>query len=305
MQFARKFKFITAIFCLLLLLSVSTCFAQSDEKGSPGDKVSLSVVSEPDGATLVVDQVIRGNTPITIEVEKGVHLIRVSFDENWIPYIKRKEITRDTDLKITLSPRARVVFQKGKEAFLNRDLESAKEYLENSLNLRGKIVPEAYFYLAFIHKKQDNPEMMEKYLKKYVYLNPPHGEMVTIFPRISDKAHNYAVKLSFFYLGEIYRKRFDWDNAATAYKLAIPDRESFIDKNVEPTYENIRELRKICNKNPGDFRSLFQLGYLFELKGKLFQAMVAYRDGVKALFLQSPLFVEKMEIFSGGLKNDP
>jgi tetratricopeptide (TPR) repeat protein len=237
-------------------------------------------------------------TPITITMEKGRHLIRVSMGENWMPYIEEKEIDRDYDLEVKLQPRNEFSYEKGKEAFQKEDNAAARHHFKDATS-GGKVVAEGFFYLALLDdKKQDATAAIEN-LKTYINLNPPHGDFVMTLPVSNPKEQNYGVLFSQYLLGEYYRKAYNWGSAATAFKLAIPEKERFTKSDTEATQANINALRARVKKNPEDYAALIQLGYLYELKGTLFQSMMSYRDGAIALFKQSTEFMNTLGRLGG------
>ncbi len=289
---------IKRFYVLIMLAIASICFSVSYAKESQKeDYVTLKISSVPTSATVAIDHVIRGNTPLEVEVTKGEHLLRISIDANWKPYIKEINVKEDMEISVKLTPASQFLYKKAKKLFYEGDYPKAKRLFEKSLKSTGKIVPEAYFYMGIIDYKSGNWNSMEKNLKKYIELNPPEGEFVMNIPDIYEEAINYAYFVSYYLLGEYYKKSYRWGESATAFKLAIPHRSRFIDKNIEATYYNIRKLRKKLKKDPQNYSLAIQLAYLFELKGNLFQAMMNYRQGAKELFFQSPTFVEKMSMF--------
>ncbi|MFP4496757.1 MAG: tetratricopeptide repeat protein [Vulcanimicrobiota bacterium] len=278
-----------------LMLNIGILFAQQPD--TEKEMVKLNVTSTPSNATLVVDRVIRGITPIIIEVERGEHLIRVSVDENWQPFIVNKVIDKDYNLDVKLIPKSSYSYEKGKEAFNKGDYATARENFENSVKVESKITPEAYFFLGILDKKKDDFIGMEKHLKEYIDLNPPHGEFIRTVPSIYPEPVNYGVLIAHYLLGDYYKENYNWAQAATTYKLAIPNREAYINKDLKPTFDNIRKYRDITKKNPENYKSLVQLAYLYELKGMLFQSMMAYRDSVNLIFNQAPDFEQELKKF--------
>lgn len=294
----RLYAEITAITILfvVMILSVLTGGAEARKKKEPEppppQKVILKIVSEPAGATVVIDRVIRGRTPVSVEVEKGLRLVRVSLDENWSPYIQEINLEGDFELNVELKPINEFSYKKGKEAFEKGDYPLARRCMNDAVS-GGKVIADAYFYLALLDRIRSDNDGMIKNLKEYVGLNPPSGDFVGTWGNIDENPYNYAVLTSQYFMGEYYRETYNWAAAATAFKLSIPRRERFIDANLEPSYANIRKLRATVTKTPGDFKTQIQLAYLYELKGMLFQSMMAYRDGVRALYRTSPDYMAR------------
>lgn len=281
-------------FILLIVFSVlcSTAAVQGEEQISEADIITIKVVSDPAGASVVVNRVIRGKTPIDLRLEKGKHLIRVSMDQKWQPFIEEREFTKDETLEVKLTPISSFSFERGKTAFEQGKFQEARTQLMQAVSSEGRVIPEGFFYLALIERKNNNNKTMEEYFKKYINYNPPSGPLVKLYPDISTTAVNYGVQISHYLLGDLYRESYKWSEAATAYKLSIPQYNSYLDKSVKPEFAVIRQLRDKANKTPDDYRTLIQLGYLYELKGMLFQSAMAYRDGAKALYSQSIEFMK-------------
>jgi len=286
---------------ILILAFVYSCststalYAKEKVKKRSGieDTVILTVKSKPPGATVIVDRVIRGVTPIKISLHKGKHLVRVAIDQNWRPHIEQVDIVKDTSLDIELYPATHFSYERGKKAYESANFDAAREHFTQVVSGSGKVIPDAYFYLALLARRKSDYNAMEKYLKKFVDNNPQSGDFVAAYPLLYKDQLNYGVKATYYLLGEIYQNNYKWGSAATAYKLSIPDYRRFLDPKLKPTYQNIKKLRKLTNKDPGDFRSHIRLGYLYEMKGNLFQSMLAYRDGVQSFFKKSPDFMKK------------
>jgi len=282
--------FMNCISFTMLFLLTLTIF--SINSNAYAQKVTLTVKSEPSGANIFIDRELRGSTPYTVKLEKGEHLIRVAVDENWRPYIEKKNITKDTTLNIKLVPVNELSFDKGLKYYKSGDYKTARIHFKKAVSGKGKVVPEAYFYLAVIDRMESDNASAEHNLKKFINLNPQTGQFMETYPEIYKDTLNYAVKISHFLLGEIYRQNYEWAEATTAYKLSIPDYRRFIDEKYKPSYKQIRKLREKVNKNPDNYAAQIQLGYLFELKGKLFQAMMAYREAAKKIYKKSPEFMK-------------
>ncbi len=280
---------------LLLILGMSCIRAfPAEDKNAPAEsvKAKLRVVSQPEGATVVVDRVIRGQAPITLELDKGQRLVRVSLDENWEPFIQTLNLEGDFELRVNLRPRGHLSFQRGLKAFDAGNYPQARQEFQNAVT-GGKVIPEGYFYLALLDRIRGDEKGMTDNFREYINLNPPAGSFVTVFREIHPEPFNYGVCTAHFILGEHYRSSYNWGQAATSYKLAIPRRERFIDTAIEASFDNIRALRKKQEENPRDPGVQIQLAYLYELKGMLFQAMMAYRDGARLLFEDSPEYTER------------
>jgi hypothetical protein len=259
----------------------------------PPDTVTLTVKSTPPGATVVINRVIRGQTPITLSLEKGKHLIRVSLDDNYIPFIEEKELDRSYDLEVILKPSNEFSYARGKEAFEKGDYAAARDNFTQA-GAVGKVIPESYLYLGILDAKKGDEEGMHKNLKAYIGLNPPGGDFYRAYPQVHGDVQNYGVLAAHYLLGGYYARRYDWGASTTAYKLAIPERSRFISPALKATYDNIRTLRNRVNKDPADYAAQIQIGYLYEMKGMLFQASMAYRDGAAALYRQSPQLMETL-----------
>lgn len=292
MRNTKQYKTIIPVILLLLVLIIAGP-GYAKKKNQQPETVTLTVKSKPSGATVVVNRVIRGQTPITLKLEKGRHLIRVSLNENWKPYIEEKTLDKSYELNVRLTPINEFSYNKGVKAFRRGDYPAARQHLTDAVK-GGKVVPEAYFFLALLDEKKNDPAAMADKLLKLIKLNPPKGDYYKVYPEIHEQPHNYLVLLSHFKLGEYYRGKYQWGEAATAYKLSIPDRDRFIDSSVDATFANIRRYRKKLAENPNAPATLIQLAYLYELKGMLFQSMMAYRDGASTLFKSSPDFVKTL-----------
>lgn len=280
----------TISFAILFLLTLMLFSLHSN---AYTQKVTLTIKSNPSGANVFIDRELKGTTPYSIKLEKGEHLIRVAVNEYWRPYIEKKNITKDTTLNVKLMPINELSYSRGLKSFQSGDYKSARSHFEKAVSTRGKVVPEAYFYLAIIDRIESKNTSAKHNLKEFINLNPQKGQFMETYPEIYKDTLNYGVKISHFLLGEIYRQNYEWANATTAYKLSIPDYRRFLDEKYKPSYEQIRKLRGKVNKNPDDYGAQIQLGYLFELKGKLFQAMMSYRDAAKKIYAKSPELMKK------------
>jgi len=291
------------IILLIFLFTPSSVWAKKKKEAekSSSTKIKLTITSDPLGATVAVDRAIQGNTPLTLELTPGEHIVRVSLDENWIPFIDTRNFEQDYELKVTLKRTNEYSYQLGKEAFAQGDYTGSREYLKESLNTQGKIQPDALFFLGVMDYKEKKFEDMEKNLRNYIQQNPPSGDFVKSYPELSSSSPNWAVFVSHFLIGGYYQEGYKWGEAATMYKLSIPSYKDFIDKEMKVSYDNIKILRDKVNKNPGDIKSLFQLGYLYEMKGMLFQSMMSYRDGAVCFYSQSAEFETDFQPLAGSL----
>ena len=287
---------IISLICLFILNISGKALAQTEAGSSAGQDtmITLSVTSEPTGATVVVDRVIQGVTPINVKMDKGKHLIRLAINQNWHPFIEEREINEDTTMNVVLVPVTHYSYQEGKLAYNAAKWKAAKAHFMKAVSpTRGKIMPEAYFYLGLLARRDRDYADMEKNLKEFINYNPTSGDFSDVYPKINEARLNYGVQVSYYLLGEYYQDSYKWAEAATEYKLSIPEYKTFLNPKIAPSYENISKYRAITRKNPKDYKSLVQLGYLYEMKGKLFEAMLSYREAVKALFNRSGDFMGK------------
>lgn len=287
---------LVSLICLFILNITGKVYAQAGAGDSAGQDgmITLSVTSEPVGATVVVDRIIQGVTPINIKMDKGKHLIRLAINQNWHPFIEEREINEDTAMNVVLVPVTHYSYQEGKLAYNAGKWQAAKVHFMKSISPdRGKIMPEAYFYLGLLARRDADYADMEKNLKEFINYNPTSGDFSDVYPKINEARLNYGVQVSYYLLGEYYQENNKWSEAATAFKLSIPEYKTFLDPKITPSYQNINKYRAITRKNPNDCKSLVQLGYLYEMKGKLFEAMLSYRDAAKALFNRSGDFMGK------------
>ena len=291
--------FLILVVCLISLNILNPVLAQDTETPDvTTETYTLSIKSEPTGATVVVDHSIKGVTPIDVKVTKGKHLVRIAVNQNWHPYIKNVEVNGDGELNVKLTPVTQFSYKEGKKSFNSKNWQAAKEHFTNAVDpKRGKVTPEAYFYLALLDRRKADYTDMEKNLKEFINYNPTAGDFSDVYPRISEARLNYAVQVSYFLLGQIYQDRYKWAEAATVYKLSIPDHRNFINRKIKPSYKEIQKYRAITKKEPDNYRALIQLGFLYEMKGKLFQAMLTYRDASKTLYKKSPAFMKKYSKF--------
>ncbi len=287
---------LVSLVCIFIinLPGIALAQAETGDNGETTGMITLSVTSEPTGATVVVDRIIQGVTPINIKMDKGKHLIRLAINQNWHPFIEEREINEDTTMNVVLVPVTHYSYQEGKLAYNQGKWKAAKVNFMKSISpSRGKIIPESYFYLGLLARRDGDYADMEKNLKEFINYNPTSGDFSDVYPKINEARLNYGVQVSYFLLGEYYRDSYKWSEAATEYKLSIPEYKSYLDSKVAPSYENINKYRAITRKNPKDYKSLVQLGYLYEMKGKLFEAMLSYRDAAKALYNRSGDFMVK------------
>jgi tetratricopeptide (TPR) repeat protein len=283
-------KLLYLIFAAVGIMVIALCSSVYAQ-----DTVKVHIISEPEGAIVAVNRQIRGVTPITLELNKGKNLVRVSMDENWQPYVEERELTDDQTIHVTLVPRVSFLYRQARKEFEAGAYEAAgynfKRVISGTPEL---IIPESFFYVAMLDRMNRNNSGYEENLRKYIEMNPPRGEFIVKHPAIHPESRNYAVHISHFLLGNIYRERSEYGLATTAYKLAIPERMRFIDRSIESTFANIEKFKKLVEENSQDYAAKIQLAYLYELKGMLKESMQCYKEGAYELFHQSPDFINKM-----------
>src|SRR5271170_5481586 len=86
----------SSILLIVVLLAVPT-WAQDV---SPMQRPLLEIESTPAGALIVIDHSIVGQTPATLEVSPGEHLLRVSLDESYFPYEETIKVEAGSRTKV-------------------------------------------------------------------------------------------------------------------------------------------------------------------------------------------------------------
>lgn len=221
---------------LLLLLLVAPAWA-----------VRLDIRATPADAVIVVDREIRGTGTVSLDLPAGIHLIRVSGGENWLPYTKEVNLTQDTRLDIRLEPGATRLTERARTLIKQGQYAEAAKILEKAARQPRQVEP--WFFLGLAYWKADDPERALAAFRQYAHY-------VSTWPEL------------FLFLGDIHERSGRDAEAYTAYKTALllTDREA-LNSLPKPTDAAIRALGK-----PTDVRGRLRVAQLNMLKGNFAEA---------------------------------
>lgn len=213
----------------------------------------LEVTSDPPGALVVIDRLVRGNTPLTItEIAPGVHQLRVSHGEDYRPY--QVELTikegQSEQCHVQLVPRSSTSLKQGIRMYKEGQAESAVSYLTRA-TVDAPVQPDAYYWLGLIARDRDQDTAAMEHFRNFLQY----------FPTRSD-AH--------FELAELHFRKGDLASALTSYKLALLNDKRFagaLDSMGPTTWEQIKAAGE-----PIEPLEQLKLAYRLEQKGRIPEA---------------------------------
>ena len=244
---------------LLLLLLALPCLAQQP--------ASLEITSDPPGATVVLDRVILGHTPLKIyPLRPGIHHLRVSSGEDYRPYIVEDYEARAGDsarLDLVLEPSTSLLLEKGKAAVQSRNLQEAVTLFQRAADGVPR-QPEALWWLGQVYLSWGRLNESLRVLRDYANFAPYRPDL-------------------YLCLGLVHELQDRPADAVTAYKLALTKTDglkSALDGlPANPTWEEIKALG-----DPSDARGRLRKGQLLSLKGQMPQALQELKEAVRLTF---------------------
>lgn len=219
-----------------------------------GESSSLEITSDPPGALVVVDHLIRGRTPLTLpELKAGKLFLRVSHGEDFHPFGEELQLGAGQGeiCHVILSPRSETSLKQGLQLLQDGKTAQAELALQRAL-LDEPSQPEAYWWLGQLAMKRNEDAQALELLRKYAQFFPEKPEL----------------HLS---LGHLHRRLGNPSAALTSYKLALLQsqdlRDALGDIN-SATWEAIK-----AAGTPTLPREQLRLAYMYELKGRIPEAL--------------------------------
>ncbi len=261
------------VFVLLSLLSAN----DSDLKAR------LVIFSDPTNASVYINNVYRGNTPLDMQIDPGQHRIRIAIDENYVPefitlvaFAKNKY---EHNIKLNLTSKgaykaARFYHQSG-------DLQKAKYYYVLSTKSFGKTIPQAYYYAGYIDFLLKDFENSEKNLIDYVSYDPRSFQ-------------------TWYLLGEVRNTLNKKNLAIASYKECLKilyPKTTDIFNSVKISQNELERLRKEILVYP-TLDNYIRIARIYEQKGDLENSIYFYR---KAIFFFD---IDLEDISFKGLKSE-
>lgn len=215
--------------------------------------VTLEVTSDPPGALVVIDRIVRGNTPLTIEnLAPGVRQLRVSHGEEYRPY--QVELTieegRSEECHVQLVPRSSTSLKQGVKAYKEGRAESAVASLTRA-TVDTPVQPEAYYWLGLIARDRDLDGAAVEHFRNFLQFYPTRSDV-------------------HFELAELHYRKGDLASALTSYKLALLNDKRFtgaLDNMGATTWEQIKAAGE-----PTEPLEQLKLAYRLEQKGRISDA---------------------------------
>jgi tetratricopeptide (TPR) repeat protein len=249
----------TLFYSLLCWFAVTlTATAQS-----PLPAARLVVTCHQPDANVFIDHVLIGKAPLRAAVTPGPHNVRVSIDENWMPFEQTvtatagSEQTVDADLTRTSIS----LFHEALERWQQGDAAGAAPLFEQAAEAPGKRPAEIPFYQGLVAEKQGDVRAAERDFLNYVSINDrsPAGHYHLAMAREANREDALA---------------------ATSYKTAIlrlvANAERILSGAGDPSAANQNRLQQMASRGDNLAAGL-QLGYVLELRGLIDEARDQYR----------------------------
>ena len=237
-----------------------------DENSIPfTEPTAILITSDPPGAKVYIDHRYSGKTPVTVSgLPPGDYAVRVVADPDFLVFqqIVNTRGRQPAQLHAVLIPTTMTFYKQGIAFFRTGDMFRAKESFEHAVHGKPKKIPDALYYLGIIAKNQGDFNIAIELLREHAFYRPD-----------AFRTH--------FLLGELYEKINRIGRAATSYKLAaflIPGLSNKIDTNIVATWGRIKTLERQLASKPYDSVIELQLGYCYEMKGRLSLAMKHYKN---------------------------
>ena len=248
------------IFQVSLLLLFALCSLPAY-----GESSSLEVTSDPPGAMVVVDHLIRGRTPLTLpDLNAGKHFLRVSHGEDFHPFGEELQLKSGQGevCHVILSPRSATSLKQGLQLLKDGKTAQAELALNRAL-LDEPSQPEAYWWLGQMAMTRNEDHRALELLRNYAQFFPDKPELHLA-------------------LGTLHRRLGNPSAALTSYKLALLQSQELRDALGDidsATWEAIKEAGK-----PTLPREQLRLAYMYELKGRIPEALQWAEQAVFAAF---------------------
>jgi TolA-binding protein len=245
-------------------------------------KATLVINTIPNSCSVYVDNVFIGNTPLRKEISPGQHLIRVSYDDNYVSeFIKLIAFAKHTykyDIKLKYTSIG--AYRKAQEYLNQENYLYSREFFLLSTKSYGKLIPEAYFYAGYISFILKEFDKAEKYLLEYI-------------------SYNSSSLSSWFMLGESRNTLSKISLAIACYKEALKiiyPKTTTILNSTYATYEEQKKLENQIIKNP-TLENYVKLARIYELKGDLKSSLYYYRKAVMLFNIDiSNPYIRKSEL---------
>ena len=225
----------------------------------------MEFTSDPPGALVVVDHLVRGNTPLTVtKLEPGMHHFRVSAGSEYRPYQQEIEIrpNHTESCHVILSPITETSLKEGVRLLQEGRSVEAEAALERALRETPK-QPEAYWWLGRLAYERGQDEKAVDLLREYAQ----------VFPK------DHRVHLL---LGELHKRSGRLSAAYTSYKLALLNSQDMANalQDLPPaTWESIRSAGE-----PVAPVEQMRLAYLYEMKGRIPEALAWVERAVNEIY---------------------
>ncbi|MBM3465075.1 MAG: PEGA domain-containing protein, partial [Armatimonadetes bacterium] len=202
--------------------------------------------------------------PLSVFIPAGHHEIRVSKDDNYVPFEQTITAAPGTTITIqaTLTRTAASLYKDGVAAFRAGNYAESEALLTHASLAHGKRPHEIAFYLGLIAQHSGHHANAEKQMVAFLAVQPGSAS-------------------GQYHLGVLRQAAGQDALAATAYKNALialaPVASGIIGSAGPPTHDNIARQQQEA-RQPGNYADRIQLAYLLELKGSVHQARDLYRD---------------------------
>lgn len=265
------FKLLVFVFFILIYFIKNVVYSNQVNEENQEDyndnklKAVLIINTVPSNCSVYVDNVFIGNTPLRAEISPGQHLIKVSYDDNYVSeFIKLIAFAKHTyKYDIQLKYTSLGAYKKAKNYLEQENYLYSREYFLLSTKSYGKLIPEAYFYAGYISFILKEFDKAEKYLLQYI-------------------SYNSSSLSSWFMLGESRNTLNKISLAIASYKEALKiiyPKTNNIFNSTYATYEEQQKLEKEIIKKP-TLDNYIKLARIYELKGDLKSALYYYRKAV-------------------------
>jgi len=283
------FIFLFLVFVFSVLFYFKIVFSDQKEPSEGNNdysgnnlKAILIINTVPINCSVYVDNVFIGNTPLRKEISPGQHLIRVSYDDNYVSeFIKIIAFAKHTykyDIKLKYTSIG--AYRKGRQYLKQENYLYSREFFLLSTKSYGKLIPEAYFYAGYISFILKEFDKAEKYLLEYI-------------------SYNSSSLSSWFMLGESRNTLSKISLAIACYKEALKviyPKTTTILNSTYATYEEQKRLENQIIKNP-TLENYIKLARIYELKGDLKSSLYYYRKAVMLFNIDiSNPYIRKSEV---------
>mgnify|MGYP001774093559 CR=1 FL=1 len=263
----KVFNFVLIVFWLYLFLLITQIelHVYSQEEEDTKLKAVLIVNTVPSNCSVYVDNVFIGNTPLRAEISPGQHLVRISYDDNYVSeFIKLIAFAKHTyKYDIQLKYTSIGAYRKAWNYFEQENYLYAREYFLLSTKSYGKTIPEAYFYAGYISFILKDFQKAEKYLLEYI-------------------SYNSKSLSTWFMLGESRNTLNKISLAIASYKeglkIIYPKTVNILNSTYA-SYEEQKNLEKEILKRP-TLENYIKLARIYELKGDLKSSLYYYRKAI-------------------------